>query len=117
MTIKPRVRKFRIRRGGSLGSADPTSETSMQDNPPETPEVPESESRAIAPRGDPLPQNAMDAIRQEGLTGRQLRMARRIAQKHGHSAQLRFPPYFLILLTLRRRQRYGIEVWKMLFGS
>jgi capsular polysaccharide transport system permease protein len=83
MTIKPRVRKFRIRRGGSLGSADPTSETSMQDNPPETPEVPESESRAIAPRGDPLPQNAMDAIRQEGLTGRKLRMARRIAQKHG----------------------------------
>lgn len=25
----------------------------------------------------------MDAIRQEGLTGRQLRMARRVAQKHG----------------------------------
>ncbi len=30
-----------------------------------------------------LGENDMDAIRREGLTGRQLRMARRVAQKHG----------------------------------
>ena len=36
----------------------------------------------IAPPADPAPQD-MDSIRREGLTGRQLRMARRLAQKHG----------------------------------
>jgi len=46
-------------------------------------EQPPAESRAIAPRGDETSRNAIDAIKQEGLTGRQLRMARRIAQKHG----------------------------------
>ena len=36
---------------------------------------------ALAPRPDAGPE--IDTIRREGLTGRQLRMARRVAQKHG----------------------------------
>ncbi len=48
--------------------------------------TPESETPA-APEGPsgtfPTPEQELAAIRAEGLTGRQLRMARRIAQKHG----------------------------------
>ena len=63
MTTKPKVKRFRIRRGGQV-----------------TP-VPEAESGAQS-----QPDNreaALDAIAKEGLTGRQLRMARRVAQKNG----------------------------------
>ncbi len=62
MTTKPRVKKFRIRRGG-------------------VPEAP----KAAAPdeqEADTI-SASIDAISREGLTGRQLRMARRVAQKHG----------------------------------
>lgn len=83
MTTKPRARKFRIRRGGSLGSADPGPDTTSHDAEAETNEASNSESTAVAPIEAPSDQNVLDAIRQEGLTGRQLRMARRIAQKHG----------------------------------
>ncbi len=38
---------------------------------------------APAARADDSAPQDIDAIRQEGLTGRQLRMARRLAQKHG----------------------------------
>ena len=49
----------------------------------------QSPARALAPSGQGLPTNdddaprSIDGIRREGLTGRQLRMARRLAQKHG----------------------------------
>ena len=39
-------------------------------------------NRPDLPADDPAPTD-MDAIRREGLTGRQLRLARRLAQKHG----------------------------------
>ncbi|WP_341368101.1 capsule biosynthesis protein [Yoonia sp. BS5-3] len=61
MTTKPRVKKFRIRRG----------------NASETPQVSES-----APKSPSRPE-MLEAISKEGLTGRQLRMARRVAQKNG----------------------------------
>ncbi len=65
MTTKPKVKKFRIRRGGRPVSKDAR----------ETPQVaPISEAERAA---------ALEAIGQEGLTGRQLRMARRVAQKNG----------------------------------
>ncbi len=46
---------------------------------------PESETaqRATEPGPSARPETDLAAIRQEGLTGRQLRMARRLAQKHG----------------------------------
>ncbi|WP_322889983.1 MULTISPECIES: capsule biosynthesis protein [unclassified Yoonia] len=65
MTIKPRVQKFRIRR--------------------DAPAAPQAEAVPPAPVTEPAQtmQDQLDAIAQEGLTGRQLRMARRVAQKQG----------------------------------
>jgi capsular polysaccharide transport system permease protein len=55
--------------------AQPHPAQSAAEQPPREGEV--SSARQVAGETD------MDAIRQEGLTGRQLRMARRVAQKHG----------------------------------
>jgi capsular polysaccharide transport system permease protein len=80
MTTKPKVKKFRVRGGASLGS----------DNT-----APQEDARMVA-GGDPAAaqanvasptqvasESSLDDIRKEGLTGRQLRMARRVAQKNG----------------------------------
>lgn len=63
MTIKPRVRKFR-----------------MPQNSPDQPAAP-----TAPPPAAPAPgmQAQLDAIAAEGLSARQLRMARRVAQKQG----------------------------------
>ena len=71
MTSKPRVRKFRVRRSTPLYAGDPLPE--VQEAVPEPAVPPQETARAIE----------IDSIRQEGLTGRQLRMARRAAQRHG----------------------------------
>lgn len=69
MTIKPRVQKFRIRRDAPLSPQAGT------------------ETEAVPPADAAAPvltmQDQLDAIAQEGLTARQLRMARRVAQKQG----------------------------------
>ncbi|MEO0938133.1 MAG: capsule biosynthesis protein [Pseudomonadota bacterium] len=106
MTTKPKARKFRIKRGGpSLSQPQAPVE---QPEPPAPPPQPAAEpggdlrSRIGAPKVPPQPEPAragdvasaaqvagetdIDAIRREGLTGRQLRMARRVAQKHGLAA-------------------------------
>ncbi|WP_439156003.1 capsule biosynthesis protein [Yoonia sp.] len=67
MTIKPRVKKFRIRRGGV----------------PEGPAVAEQTAPSGADGADTVAD--LEAISKEGLTGRQLRMARRVAHKQGLS--------------------------------
>ena len=121
MTMKPKVSKFRIRRGAANTAGD------IEDRPAETggsgadaaaadprpaagaETAPDRDSSAHAvARGEsgetrapnPGPSRAesddgdaqtraraagtsIDDIRQEGLTGQQLRMARRVAQKHG----------------------------------
>ncbi len=66
MTMKPKAKKFRIRKDSPL-----TSEQS-----PEAGQTPAEPATANAATD-------IDAIRKEGLTGRQLRMARRVAQKNG----------------------------------
>ena len=88
MTTKPKAQKFRIRRSSnSTASAaqpapDPSPDTAA-------PAQPYSQGAATAMSGAvDSPQTVssetdIDAIRQEGLTGRQLRMARRVAQKNG----------------------------------
>lgn len=94
MTMKPKARKFRIRRTtndsaeSASGAGDVTPPIEQKDmaapNVEQTPPNPPEETHA-ADSGDQLPigsQNIGD-IRKEGLTGRQLRMARRMAQKHG----------------------------------
>ncbi|MEX5728808.1 capsular polysaccharide transport system permease protein [Rhodovulum iodosum] len=47
------------------------------------PTAPGTAATAVAQQTDLRTDEAIDAIRKEGLTGRQLRMARRIAHKHG----------------------------------
>ena len=101
MTTKPRARKFRIRRRETAAEpdADPTRNASEVDplaqRAQDSLRSREDDPEAIRARADQVratrDQTAsaatgattIDEIRQEGLTGRQLRLARRIAQKHG----------------------------------
>lgn len=70
MTTKPKAQKFRIRR--PVQGATPAPDQAAAETP-----TPQGTTPLKAVEGP------LDAIRQEGLTGRQLRMARRVAQKHG----------------------------------
>lgn len=93
MTTKPKARKFRIKRTApALGSAATRSgrdeAADQKDASPKA--APEAKAEQPAPKTGDVASNqqvqsesTIDAIRQEGLTGRQLRMARRVAQKHG----------------------------------
>lgn len=102
MTTKPKARKFRIRRSGSIGAEAASSAAGRTDAQPSRVQRPQPSSAqasatpantAAHPTGPTLgnvdspatvaSETDIDAIRQEGLTGRQLRMARRVAQKHG----------------------------------
>jgi capsular polysaccharide transport system permease protein len=69
MTTKPRVKKFRVRRKTADEQADQATADASVDEP-----KPLSHAEQIA------------AISKEGLTGRQLRMARRVAVKNGFQA-------------------------------
>ena len=107
MTTKPKAKKFRIRRTPAT-QAGPVSDTARTPSegaqaherahyePPVTPrtdapdtsdyhEAVETPSRAgmVSSASEMSASQDIDAIRSEGLTGRQLRMARRMAQKHG----------------------------------
>lgn len=81
MTTRITVDRYRLRRPDAPAPAAPAA-TSPGDeallDPPDTGLLPE----AAAADGDP----AIDRIRREGLTGRQLRLARRLAQLHGLAA-------------------------------
>lgn len=70
MTTKPKAKKFRIRRDSPLGGGG-------------APQSPSEAAQASTPETAASLDTEMDAIRREGLTGRQLRMARRVAQKQG----------------------------------
>lgn len=84
MTMKPKARKFRIRRAAPLAIAgqQPLSRSGPGGHADAAPRA----SVPLAGIDSPATvatEQTIDAIRQEGLTGRQLRMARRVAQKHG----------------------------------
>jgi capsular polysaccharide transport system permease protein len=92
MTTKATARKFRLRRGEALAEgvtaegvararADIRAGTTEAAKPADT-VVAAGRARAVG-TPDTSPQAEIAAIRQEGLTGRQLRLARRVAQKHG----------------------------------
>ncbi|MHA6344560.1 capsule biosynthesis protein [Roseivivax sp. CAU 1761] len=112
MTTKPKAKRFRIRGpqppAGASGPASPAGETPQADARPAPagaspaaeapaegapapgPAVPgpaaaQADGEAAPGAAPPAVAGATDlaAIRAEGLTGRQLRMARRVAQKHG----------------------------------
>lgn len=77
MTTKIRVRKYRVRRGqeagGEVTGADAQVAASNVAQPQET--QPQADDAKAA--------QSIEDIRKEGLTGRQLRMARRVALKRG----------------------------------
>ncbi|MEX0368331.1 MAG: capsule biosynthesis protein [Ruegeria sp.] len=90
MTTKPKARKFRIKRTApALGSAAAASREAEETPQPASVQPAQPSDQAPAQTGEVASaeqvqsENTIDAIRQEGLTGRQLRMARRVAQKHG----------------------------------
>ncbi|MCC6008850.1 MAG: capsule biosynthesis protein [Rhodobacteraceae bacterium] len=103
MTTKPRVKKFRIRRGGGVsglvqglragagtaaGSTASTPAQSSQSAPAAEAYRDEAARRLPDEQLGSLSADAeIEAIRAENLTGRQLRMARRVAQKHGLSPE------------------------------
>ncbi|MFD1509505.1 capsule biosynthesis protein [Lacimonas salitolerans] len=115
MTMKPKARKFRIRRSEPSDPGFSTAPTTrptgqpprpraldpvqsapqhqpqaQRPNPPQheqpapvQPEQPAGRSGQVASAQESSVDAQIDEIRREGLTGRQLRMARRVAQKHG----------------------------------
>lgn len=95
MTTKPKARKYRARRRGGVEGAG-ADEANVDDRPPadlaeavasDSPAAP-SEPQGTATKPTPLTaaETAIEAIKAEGLTGRQLRMARRVAEKHNLAA-------------------------------
>jgi len=107
MTTKPKARKFRIKR--NTPTSDAPRQSASAAVPKAVPDPQQAQPEAAAPSPAPTPPQAaqpaapsstppregavssaaevagetdIDAIRREGLTGRQLRMARRVAQKH-----------------------------------
>lgn len=88
MTTKPKAPKFRIRRS----SAQVAPPSDPQDAIKQSTDLPGQSEDGFGDAAFPGSAKAEDAkkneagiaeIRREGLTGRQLRMARRLAQKHG----------------------------------
>jgi capsular polysaccharide transport system permease protein len=89
MTMKPKGRKFRIRRTGTSPDTGEARQPDAAGSESEDGFGPGAFPGSAAAEGGNRPPQALSieqelaAIRQEGLTGRQLRMARRTAQKHG----------------------------------
>lgn len=93
MTTKPKARKYRIRRleplaegygpdtAGNAPANTPARPPS--DTPSEVAGQPPGQAPAQPPTPGPQPELDIAAIKREGLTSRQLRMARRVAARHG----------------------------------
>lgn len=118
MTTKPKGKKFRIRRSGSLADplnsatestlsarADEQEDEASQAEPSifNTPEdgfgdEPFPTTKPPSKKDAENIAEALLAIKKEGLTGRQLRMARRVAQKHGLAPKSDFDAIRLLRL-------------------
>ncbi|MQY43325.1 capsule biosynthesis protein [Epibacterium sp. SM1969] len=111
MTMKPKAKKFRIRRSAKTEARGetpkPIAPPQPQARPSAAPQTPTSQSAAKpATTGRDGSMNTdIDDIRKEGLTGRQLRMARRLAQKHGLDPSSDFD-------AVRLLRRKGIDPFK-----
>jgi capsular polysaccharide transport system permease protein len=82
MTTKPKARKFRIRQDESAAKpAASTTPPSATKHAAQTP-TPAADANVASP-AQVSAEVSLDDVRKEGLTGRQLRMARRVAQKNG----------------------------------
>ncbi|KGK80674.1 capsule biosynthesis protein [Thalassobacter stenotrophicus] len=90
MTMKPKPKKFRVRRAATGQTEGQLTSATSGDKVFETTDdgFGDADFRAAPPREEASPKQAaidreLAAIRAEGLTGRQLRMARRVAQMRG----------------------------------
>lgn len=87
MTIKVKANRFRIRRPDPVRSVpSPLAVGDDLLSPMDDgfgPEPFPTARAATSAHRDPAAETAIDAIRREGLTGRQLRLARRVAMKNG----------------------------------
>ncbi len=107
MTTTPRASRFRIRRTDFPAPADAADlpfdapEDGFGAGPFPTAGGPQTPAPA-APASEPVPGEEIDAIRREGLTGRQLRLARRMAQMRGLPATSDFD-------AVRLLRRAGID--------
>lgn len=93
MTTKPKAKKFRIRRDSPLAAMAAGERRARPE--PEEEDVEDGFGDQRFPTAAPddvlgprevAGETEIDSIRREGLTGRQLRMARRMAQKNGIAA-------------------------------
>ncbi|MCI2394120.1 capsule biosynthesis protein [Aliiroseovarius sediminis] len=131
MTTKPRAKKFRITRTSRprptdaaqpSGAPQPAHNADQPAAPARKPNPFEEMAQAGVEDGFPkegfvandrapdtsADQNAdpaVEAIRKEGLTGRQLRMARRVAQKHGIAFETEFD-------AVHKLRKAGIDPFK-----
>ncbi len=78
MTTNPKAPKFRIRRTGGQSSGDTSLTAGGEDGFGDT-----AFPGSAKAENDTAAESVIAEIRREGLTGRQLRMARRLAQKNG----------------------------------
>jgi len=87
MTTKPKARKFRIRRSATQTPQPARPEDQAQDHAAADsaaePQHSGTTTGQVSSAREMASATSIDDIRKEGLTGRQLRMARRMAQKHG----------------------------------
>ncbi|WP_420588013.1 capsule biosynthesis protein [Marivita sp.] len=95
MTTKPTAKRFRIRRSES---GPGTGQMAAAGHPAAAMPASEAPQPRIQRPADGGVEQALMAIREEGLTGRQLRMARRIAQKHGLEPNTDFEAVYLLRL-------------------
>lgn len=117
MTTKPKAKRFRIRRSGAVPGAAPKPDavrpvpTGQHAPQPATAERATVASTQPSLKGDVASaremagENDIDAIRREGLTGRQLRMARRVAHNHNLPATSDFD-------AVRLLRAQGIDPFK-----
>ena len=82
MTTKPKAQRFRIRRSSNTANPAATSDT-MSSPELDAAANPQAVTGNVDSPNTVATETNIDSIRKEGLTGRQLRMARRVAQKNG----------------------------------
>ncbi|MGR3435855.1 MAG: capsule biosynthesis protein, partial [Shimia sp.] len=101
-TTKPKAKKYRLRKEAGAAAAAAPAPAAAPERPverevvrrpvplrmaeaPADPKAIQDAAKAgeVASASQARGDGTLDAIRKEGLTGRQLRMARRVAQKHG----------------------------------
>ncbi|MFP7674150.1 capsule biosynthesis protein [Marivita sp. S0852] len=93
MTTKPKAKRFRIRRNTTAPGTGPVAAAG---HPQQA--AAETQTPRVQRPADGGVEKALAAIREEGLTGRQLRMARRIAQKNGLTPNSDFEAVYLLRL-------------------